>query len=91
MKKIIFTAVVLGLSAFSFQSFAGEGVSYSAKKQGRVPFNKEQPEETTASVEENATAAEDLADLEPAAGAEDVAEENDTSSVAEDIKLPRKR
>lgn len=88
MTKFIFTALL----ALSFVAFAGAseaGTSYADKKQGRVPFDNAAEKEADAD-------AEAVADIEPAAGAdqdvaETVEEEAKEKSVADDIKLPRKR
>lgn len=90
MTKFIFTALL----ALSFVAFAGAseaGTSYADKKQGRVPFDNAAEKEADADAD-----AEAVADIEPAAGAdqdvsETIEEEAKEKSVADDIKLPRKR
>lgn len=87
-KNILFVATVFSFIAVSSPSFAGDSVSYSAKKQGRVPFNNEDKADDVAMGDDDAAA--NVSDIEPAAGAEEASESDEKKSVAEDIKLPRK-
>lgn len=85
IKKLFVLSAFFAVVALAAPSFAD--VSYQAKKQGKVPFNK--AEEAAASAQEEAEAI-NPADIEPAAGGIEEAIEEEKNSVAEDIKLPRK-
>ncbi|MBI1301505.1 MAG: hypothetical protein GC137_07590 [Alphaproteobacteria bacterium] len=88
--KLIILAVFAAVSVFSMPVMAEEGapsISYTAKKQGRVPF---QTREETAASSQDETGEVNPADIEPAAGAYESQAEAERASVAEKIKLPRK-
>lgn len=82
MIRTFFALAALALFALSSTTYAG--TSYSDKKQGRVPFDKTAKDE-----------ADSVADIEPAAGAEEetteTVEETKQKDMADDLKLPRKR
>lgn len=66
----------------------GKTVSYSLKKQGRVHFQDKKQDEPAA---QDAADQGNPAEIEPAAGAEEAAQDQDTTpSLSERIRLPRK-
>lgn len=87
MSKTIFTfaALVAFILAPSI-SFAGDAkVSYTAKKQGRVAFEKQTTQDETAAQENF-----DPAQIEPAAGGYEPQPVEEKDAAAQAIKLPRK-
>lgn len=92
-KGTLFT--IAALAAFTFApSFASAEesapkVSYAAKKQGHVPFQSAEEEAAVAPSYDDVTEI-NPAEIEPAAGAEELIEETNENGVAESIKLPRK-
>ncbi len=87
-----FKFIALFTASIAFFSFAAASlqaeesspkVSYAKKKQGGVPFSNK---EESAASEQTA----EPSDIEPAAGAADVQDEKNETSLADDLKLPRK-
>ena len=95
MKKLL---ILCALITFSYAHTANangsetEIPSYSKKKSGGVPFtSKSKPvtdEQIVENSNESATNEENLADIEPAAGAYDDDEKSD--DLSKSMKLPRK-
>lgn len=86
------TVFVLAMAAFAFSPvFAEEaGISYSMKKQGRVPFQNETQDQDMAAAQDNADMMTNPADIEPAAGGYDMDDADDKASLSDNMRLPRK-